>query len=599
MQGKEFTTDMRLLDLGVCDMVLVIQWLTELGPILWDFKNLWMEFKADGKRCVLRGSPAGPNKTLSTTQMGKTLKSTVQASSAHICSIQISEQGEREESIQNEEKPLPPDLKELLQHFDEVFAVPVELPPQRKQDYRIPLKPVKEWMKQLQQEWQTDTKIQKLIQDIQEDPASHSKFTWFNNQLSRLGHSLRECPEYSDGKEAITEAQLRLNVWLRSESPPKRFNNRYTPAGRRSWENQSGKPHFGAGQGIRRMGAFWNHSEEGGSVKNSGNRNWRKDSNSQLIRQVGGSSNIEPINISTGKCPAIKEASGKSLTGEGLDDGRDAAAEKLPLANRVCINEGERKKNSPAKDTQSMEVDRPAGRVIEERASDGPVQNIRPKEPDILLSERAPIADHPKGPYKSSSAQIIEGPNGKPTQTGVKWKRAARDIKRNQLSSDLGKITSLGKRDTTEREKLSLSTVKKAKISDPIGDVAASSGEVQVKILQENSILQVDEALLKGDGNVQAAAQRGKAFSKWGNRVDSSSSSSDSEDGFWGWEGEGNFKGECFKVGPLGSLYSPGPIQKQLDNGPVREVIENGLMSASSPKLVPRPKLVSDGVTGM
>jgi hypothetical protein len=93
MQEKEFTADMRLLNLGGCDMVLGIQWLAELRPILWDFKNLWMEFKANGKRCVLQGSPVGPNKTLSDAQMGKTLKSIVQASSAHIFSIRISEQG--------------------------------------------------------------------------------------------------------------------------------------------------------------------------------------------------------------------------------------------------------------------------------------------------------------------------------------------------------------------------------------------------------------------------------------------------------------------------------------------------------------------------
>ncbi|KAK0583918.1 hypothetical protein LWI29_005055 [Acer saccharum] len=68
-------------------------------------------------------------------------------------------------------------------------------------------------------------------------------------KCSMLGHSLRDCPDYGDGKEVITEAQLRLNVWLRSESPPKRFNNRNASAGRRSWGNQSGKPYFSAGQG--------------------------------------------------------------------------------------------------------------------------------------------------------------------------------------------------------------------------------------------------------------------------------------------------------------------------------------------------------------
>ena len=44
MQGREFRADMRLIPFGGCDMVLGIQWLSQLGPVLWDFKNLWMEF---------------------------------------------------------------------------------------------------------------------------------------------------------------------------------------------------------------------------------------------------------------------------------------------------------------------------------------------------------------------------------------------------------------------------------------------------------------------------------------------------------------------------------------------------------------------------
>lgn len=40
-----FTTDVLLLPLGNCDMVLSIQWLETLGMIQWDFKHLIMEFK--------------------------------------------------------------------------------------------------------------------------------------------------------------------------------------------------------------------------------------------------------------------------------------------------------------------------------------------------------------------------------------------------------------------------------------------------------------------------------------------------------------------------------------------------------------------------
>ncbi|TXG72260.1 hypothetical protein EZV62_000839 [Acer yangbiense] len=40
-------------------------------------------------------------------------------------------------------------------------------------------------------------------------------------RCSKLGHSMRDCSETGDGKEGTTEAQLRLNVWLHSESPSK------------------------------------------------------------------------------------------------------------------------------------------------------------------------------------------------------------------------------------------------------------------------------------------------------------------------------------------------------------------------------------------
>lgn len=40
LQGYIFSTDIRTLHIDYCDMVLGVQWLTMLGPILWDFSNL-------------------------------------------------------------------------------------------------------------------------------------------------------------------------------------------------------------------------------------------------------------------------------------------------------------------------------------------------------------------------------------------------------------------------------------------------------------------------------------------------------------------------------------------------------------------------------
>ncbi|XP_074314174.1 uncharacterized protein LOC141649382 [Silene latifolia] len=45
LQGETFQTDIMLVPLGTCDMVLGVQWLSSLGPVLWDFKQLRMQFQ--------------------------------------------------------------------------------------------------------------------------------------------------------------------------------------------------------------------------------------------------------------------------------------------------------------------------------------------------------------------------------------------------------------------------------------------------------------------------------------------------------------------------------------------------------------------------
>ena len=54
--GETFVTDVMLLPLGGCDMVLGIQWLSTLGTIKCDFKELKMQFKYNGKKIAIRGT---------------------------------------------------------------------------------------------------------------------------------------------------------------------------------------------------------------------------------------------------------------------------------------------------------------------------------------------------------------------------------------------------------------------------------------------------------------------------------------------------------------------------------------------------------------
>ena len=43
-------SNMFVMPLGGCDVILGTQWLHTLGPILWDFIELWMLFYVNGKK---------------------------------------------------------------------------------------------------------------------------------------------------------------------------------------------------------------------------------------------------------------------------------------------------------------------------------------------------------------------------------------------------------------------------------------------------------------------------------------------------------------------------------------------------------------------
>jgi hypothetical protein len=55
LQGIVVKKDLFILPLAGCDAVLGIQWLRTLGPILWDFSALTMQFTWNGSPCVLQG----------------------------------------------------------------------------------------------------------------------------------------------------------------------------------------------------------------------------------------------------------------------------------------------------------------------------------------------------------------------------------------------------------------------------------------------------------------------------------------------------------------------------------------------------------------
>lgn len=72
IQGISDFIELYLLKLEGCEVVLGAHWLRTLGPILWNFSNLWMQFAMNGKECQIRGDLPKPLATLNPSKIKKT-----------------------------------------------------------------------------------------------------------------------------------------------------------------------------------------------------------------------------------------------------------------------------------------------------------------------------------------------------------------------------------------------------------------------------------------------------------------------------------------------------------------------------------------------
>ncbi|OMO68849.1 reverse transcriptase [Corchorus capsularis] len=120
LQGSLFVTDVLLLPLGSCDMVLGVQWLETLGDINWNFKELRMEFTVNGRKFVLRGgNMAQKFKTVGAKAMDKAISQGGECSLVHINCIQV--QGKAVVELNNITlqtdgmEQIPPTIQDLLE----------------------------------------------------------------------------------------------------------------------------------------------------------------------------------------------------------------------------------------------------------------------------------------------------------------------------------------------------------------------------------------------------------------------------------------------------------------------------------------------------
>ena len=71
VQDEEIILDFYILPLRGCDIVLGVQWLITVGPILWDFQNLTMQFQLGHMQIQWTGLKAGQVQVMTQKQSSK------------------------------------------------------------------------------------------------------------------------------------------------------------------------------------------------------------------------------------------------------------------------------------------------------------------------------------------------------------------------------------------------------------------------------------------------------------------------------------------------------------------------------------------------
>lgn len=128
--GMEFDVDVLLLPLAGIDMVLIMQWLCELGIMQLDCKNLVMEFLWQGKPVKLTAISVSKNRVITEDKMLKLLQSESDAWVYQL--IPHSGNGYCHCIVAAPDPTIPPLIASLLETYSPLFQEPTTLPPKHR-----------------------------------------------------------------------------------------------------------------------------------------------------------------------------------------------------------------------------------------------------------------------------------------------------------------------------------------------------------------------------------------------------------------------------------------------------------------------------------
>lgn len=127
VQGHSILTDFYIIALGGCDIVLGVQWLKTLGPVLWDFSRMTVQYTHLEIPTLLMG--------LSSTAFSMEGAHFLKPSSSANKGLLLKLICDLEEATPS----YPPEIQSILTTFKAAFAEPLGLPPSRPQDHTITL----------------------------------------------------------------------------------------------------------------------------------------------------------------------------------------------------------------------------------------------------------------------------------------------------------------------------------------------------------------------------------------------------------------------------------------------------------------------------
>lgn len=121
VQGVRITQDFFPFELGGADVVLGVTWLSSLGDICANWKNLTMKFEWEGRRVSLQGDPSLVKIVISLKVMLRSLQSTGGGYLVEFCSMEgVPEQ---------DGEPTDPRIVSLMEGYNQLFDQPTKLPP--------------------------------------------------------------------------------------------------------------------------------------------------------------------------------------------------------------------------------------------------------------------------------------------------------------------------------------------------------------------------------------------------------------------------------------------------------------------------------------